>query len=563
MRNTLKKFSIFAVGLLFVGPACTNLDEDLYDAVTSDNFFQTEEEFIAALGQAYSSMSGMGNSGSLWSDNEVSSDEMLVATKGGDWYDGGVLVQLQDHTWTADNGHFNNAWGYLYGGISTCNRLIFQFNELKAAGNPDADAFIAELRAVRALYYFWAMDAFGNPPLSIDFTDTSPPANNSDFATGRREVFTFIENELNDVIPLLTETVGGAAYGRMNKASALALRCKLYLNAEVYTGTEHYADAIADADAVMAFGYSLSGSFSDNFTVNNGGSPENIFVIPYDKVFNGGFNWNAMTLHYANQSTYKLTFQPWNGYATIEEFYNSYIDPAQNPGPQGPVWSGLATFDASTPGGDKIPNDVGTQDARLSSFVVGPQFNADGTPTNDPAFEGETANSPDPDGTRLNFTPRSNMYYPDGWRQGGARIGKYEFEIGGTENMSNDFVIFRLADIMLAKAEAQWRTGNSAGALAIVNQIRARAGVDPLSDLDGPVSFDLTGGDVPGGEILNERGREMFAEMTRRQDLIRFGVFGKTWWEKDVESPATMTVFPIPQPQLDASSALNQNPGYN
>jgi hypothetical protein len=365
---------------------------------------------------------------------------------------------------------------------------------------------------------------------------------------------------LNEIIPLLTETVGGAAYGRMNRPAALALRCKLYLNAEVYTGTARYADAIADADAVMSYGYSLAGAYSDNFTVNNSGSPENIFVIPYDKVFNGGFNWNAMTLHYASQFTYKLTFQPWNGYAAIEEFYNSYVDPAQNPGPQGAVWTGLAPFD---PANDKQPNDVGTLDSRLSNFLVGPQFNADGTPTNDPAFEGETSVAPDPDGTRLNFTPRTNMYYPNGWRQGGARIGKYEFEIGGTENMSNDFVIFRLADIMLAKAEAQFRTGNSAGAMTIVNEIRARAGVDPFTDLDGPVSFNPTGPSIAGGEILNERGREMFAEMTRRQDLIRFGVWGETWWEKPTPSDANRIVFAIPQPQLDASSALHQNPGYN
>jgi hypothetical protein len=560
MRNIFKKFSILAVGLLFVGPACTDLDEVLYDAVTSDNFFQTEEEFIAALGQAYSSMGGLGNHSNLWSTNEISSDELVITTKGGDWYDGGVLIQLHDHTWTADNGFFNNTWGMLYGGIGTCNRLIFQFEELRAAGNEDADAYIAELRGIRALWYYWAMDAFGNVPLSIDFTDTDPPANSSDFQAGRQAVFNFVESELNAVIPLLTDAVGGSAYGRMNKAAALALRCKLYLNAEVYTGANRYADAIADADAVMAYPFSLSGSYSDNFAIQNSGSSENIFVFPYDKVFAGGFNWPAMTLHYASQNTFKFTFQPWNGYAVVEEFYNSYVDPAQNPGPQGPVWTGLANF---TPGSEKVPNDVGTTDLRLSNFLVGPQFNADGSITVDPAFEGETSVAPDPDGTTLNFTPENNMLQPNGWRQGGARIGKYAYEIGGTENMSNDFVIFRLADIMLAKAEAQARLGNKGGALTIVNEIRARAGVDPLTSVDGPVSFDLTGGSVEYGNILNERGREMFAEMTRRQDLIRFGVFGSTWWEKPTTSAATREVFPIPQPQLDASSALNQNPGYN
>ena len=554
MNKILKKFSVFAVALLFVGPACTNLDEELYSAVTSDNFFQTEEEFIAALGQAYSSLSGIGNHSNLWSSNEISSDELIITTKGGDWFDGGILIQLHQHSWTPDNGFFNNTWTFIYGGINTCNRLIFQFEELKAGGNQDADAFIAELRGVRALWYYWALDAFGNVPLSIDFTDTDPPANNSDFQAGRQAVFNFIESELSAIIPLLDETVGGTAYARFNRATAYALQSKLYLNAEVYTGTPRYADAITAADNVMSYGYSLSGSYSDNFAINNSGSPENIFVVAFDKVFNGGFNWAAMTLHYASQNTFNFTFQPWNGYAVVEEFYNSYVDPAQNPGPQGGVWTGLAPFD---PANDKTPNDVGTLDSRLSNFLVGPQFNADGTPTIDPAVEDF-----DPDGSRLNFTPENNMINPNGWRQGGARIYKYPYELGGTENASNDFVIFRLADIMLTKAEAQWRSGNTAGALAIVNQIRARANVDPLTDLDGPLSFDLTGGDVSGGEILNERGREMFAELTRRQDLIRFGVFNEVWWEKPDASSSTYEVFPIPQPQIDASSALNQNPGY-
>jgi starch-binding outer membrane protein, SusD/RagB family len=241
-----------------------------------------------------------------------------------------------------------------------------------------------------------------------------------------------------------------------------------------------------------------------------------------------------MTLHYASRGVYRLTDQPWNGYSTVEEFYNSYVDPVKNPGPQGPVWKGLA----QTP-------ETGTRDARLSNFVVGPQFNPDGTRTIDPAAE-----SSDPDGPPLTFTPRINEIYPNGWRQGGARIGKYEYEIGGTPNMSNDFVVFRLADIMLSLAEARWRLNSGdAVALALVNQIRERAGVTPF-------------GALTADNLLAERGREMFAEMTRRQDLIRFGKFNDPWWEKSASQPHHR-LFPIPQQQRDANSKLTQNQGYN
>ena len=546
MKNIFKKFSVFAVGLLFVAPACTDLTEELYSEVTADNFFQTDEEFIAALGQAYSSLSALGGHANVWSISELASDELVVTTKGGDWYDGGVLIDIHRHEFTPDNGFFNNAWTTLYGGIGTANRLIFQFQELEDAGNTEAGAFVAELRAVRALWYYWALDAFGNVPLSIDFTDETPPSNNANFSAGKLEVYNFIESELNEIIPLLDASSSGSTYGRMNQAAALALRSKLYLNAITYTGTAQWTKAAADAATIMGGtvgSFSLSSSYSDNFAIENSGSVENIFVIPYDKVFATGFIWAPMTLHYANQGTYKFTFQPWNGYAVVEEFYNTYWDPVKNPGPQGAVWTGLAEH--TDP---KIPNGTGTQDARLANFLVGPQFNADGTITIDPGYEVEGENK-DPDGINLNFTPRNNMVHPFGWRQGGARMGKYPYEIGGTPDASNDFVIFRLADIMLTRAEALWRINPGDGeALSLVNEIRARAGVDPFSILTADNLFD-------------ERGREMFAEMTRRQDQIRFGKWGEEWWEKNV-STEKFLIFPIPQVQIDASSALNQNPGF-
>ena len=114
--------------------------------------------------------------------------------------------------------------------------------------------------------------------------------------------------------------------------------------------------------------------------------------------------------------------------------------------------------------------------------------------------------------------------------------------------MSNDFVVFRLADIILSLAEAKFRLGQSAEALVLVNNIRDRANVDPFATLTEE-------------NLLAERGREMYAEMTRRQDLIRFGKFDDAWWEKAVSAP-TFQLFPIPKVQRDANDKLPQNPGY-
>lgn len=521
------------VGLTVFTLSCTNLDEELYSDVTADNFFKTDDEFIAALGQAYSSLGGIGNHTGLWSINEISSNELVICTKGGDWYDGGEPIAMHAQTWTASHSWLNNAWTFIYGGINTCNRLIYQFQEL---GTPEADAFIAELRGIRALWYYWAVDAYGNVPLVVDFTNTEPPATSS-----RQDVYNFVESELTDVIPLLPTAKDASTYGRMTKWVALAIRCKLYLNAQVFTSTPQWQKAANDAQNIIDNGgYALEPVYKANYLINNAGSKENIFVYPYDKVFAQGFNWVMMTLSVASQPMYNLAAQPWNGYQTVEEFYNSYIDPVQNPGPQGPVWKGL-TKDIN---GDGISDDIGTVDGRLSNFLVGPMYNQDGTRTLDGGFEPN-----DFDGAPVTFTPELNEIYPQGLRQAGARIAKYEFEVGGTQNMSNDFVIFRLGDIILSLAEAEFQMGQTAEALVLVNNIRDRAGVDPFP---GPLTAD---------QLYAERGREMYAEMTRRQDQIRFGKWEEAWWEKEIKD-AHYKLFPIPKPQLDANPKLSQNPGY-
>jgi hypothetical protein len=390
------------------------------------------------------------------------------------------------------------------------------------------------------------LDAFGNIPIVTDFADETAPATKT-----RKEVYDFVLKELNETIPLLPTSKDGTTYGRITKWSALMIRMKLYLNAEVYVGTPQWALAAADASEIITSGpYSLSASYSSNFAIENSRSNENIFVYPYDKVFARGFNWPMMTLHIVSQSTFNLTQQPWNGYQTVEEFYNSYVDPVQNPGVQGPVWKGLA-----------LTQSQGTVDGRLSNFVVGQQFRADGTTLIDPGVEplDPTGLKGDPNGPPLTFMPFLNEISPGGLRQAGARIGKYEYERGGTENMSNDFVIFRLSDVILSLAEARFRLGETAEALALVNQIRARAGnLSPFTTLTEE-------------NLLAERGREMYVEMTRRQDLIRFKKYGDAWWpfagmnrpKKVHDAGSFLEIFPIPAPQLLANPLLKQNPGYN
>jgi len=541
--TSITKYS--ALGLLLLA-SCTKLDEDsvLYDKVVGSNFNKTDAELIASLGSAYTNLYGtFGNADNIMPMQEVTSDEIVVPTRGPDWGDGGHWVRLKTHTYNADDPRPLNSWNFLFKGVNTCNRLIALFTPL----NTDVSKkYISELQALRAIYYYWLLDLFGNVPISTDFSNTTPPANNT-----RKEVYDFVEKELLENAPNLQKTgpTDEATYGRVNYYTAYATLAKLYLNAKVYTGTSQWPKAIAACDTIINSGkYALTPDYNDNFKKDNKGSSEFIWVIPYDGIKATGFTYPLITLHMAQQSVYNMGLQPWNGFASVQEFYQSYIDPTQNPGPQGTV-VGLDTKGTPT---------TGTLDKRLSNFIVGPQFQADGvTPLADAA-----ADATDPDGPNLNFTPYINELAPNAWRQSGARIGKWEIYKGNTGNLSNQYAIFRYADILLTKAEANaWNTANWSDpiTLAIVNQIRTQhGGVDPFATMTAD-------------QFLAERGREMFAEATRRQDMLRFGKYNNAFRFHTADAadnlgPAGinhLNVFPIPNTQINANKNLKQNPGYN
>ncbi|RZK47355.1 MAG: RagB/SusD family nutrient uptake outer membrane protein, partial [Pedobacter sp.] len=454
----LKSFSRYPLMLLLFVGSCTKLDEKelLFDRATDENYGKTDAELVSLIAAAYTNLYGsFGADGNIMCLQEVPSDEIVVPTRGPDWGDGGHWVRLKLHTYQAADQKISGTWNFLFKGVNTCNRVLLNLEPL---GTPESLKFISELKALRAIYYYWLLDLFGNVPISIDFTKTDPPPNNT-----RKEVYDFVEKELLAALPDLQKTGPNAneTYGRVNYYTAQAILAKLYLNAEVYSGTPQWDKAIAACDEIInSASFALMPNYRDNFKKENKGSTEFIWVIPYDEIQAQGFNLPHATLHMANQSTYQMGGQPWNGWATVQEFYNSYIDPTQNPGPQGQV-VGL------DPTGSMI---TGTRDNRLTNFLVGKQFNADGVT---PLLDG-AADVADPDGPQINFTPYMNELQPGAWRQSGARINKWEYYRGMTGQLSNDWVICRYADILLTKAESIARTNanwNEPTALALVNQI--------------------------------------------------------------------------------------------
>jgi starch-binding outer membrane protein, SusD/RagB family len=503
-----KLMTLFIV-LLTVNYSCTDLVEPQYSEVgqaTADQIEQSLADPEKTVLGAYNKLGGFGGHGSIWSMLEISTDEMMIPQRGGDWYDGGYWLRTHRHEIGSDIPGLDGTWGMLYGTIAVCNRGIAKAPILFPA---KSTAVVAELKALRALCYFYLCDMFGNVPL----IKTSPGVLEEAVTKPRAEIYAFVESELNAAAPALSKN---ATYGRINYFAAKALLAKLYLNSQVYVGKPELDKCLAACDEVISSGkYSLESNYFDNFDATNDDSKENIYVIPFDQVKRQGFNLPQMTLHYASQATFKLRDQPWNGYCSLAEFYNSY--------------------DAN--------------DKRKANLIAGQQFAPDGvTKIEDPSAE-----SNDPDGKPLNYTPEINEHFPNALRQAGVRVGKFKFKEGATPDLDNDFPILRYGDIVLMKAEVLWRkSAADATALQLVNSIRTRAGATALTALTD-VNF------------LAERGREMFAEGWRRNDMIRFGKYFKKYdkFKSADGEAACKSLFPIPKGQLNSNTNLKQNECYN
>ena len=499
--------------------SCTDLEPEIFSDLTPANFPQSEADIVSSYLSVYTRLYPLLNHGGYMSIQEVSSDEIMIPQRGSDWFDGGIWLRTHRQTFDPQDPQYNGSWIFLYQGALQANLVI---SAIQGSSLPEADkaVFLAELRTLRAYFYYQLTDAFGDVPL---VTEESDPADTEPAATPRADVYNYVISELEAAAPDLSRETGSATYGRINYWVNRALLSRFLLNAEVMTGTARWADAAAAADEVInSNNFSLTDNYFENFDPDNDngfqGTSENMWVIPYDApALAGGFNIAQMTLHYSSQQTFDLQEQPWNGYCTLQEFYESYED------------------------GDARKGVSGDNSVR-GNFLAGPQFDING----DPLIDGS---ADDPGGVEIVFTPEVNALEPNAFRQAGARVFKYGYETGSPNSLRNDFPLIRYAEVLMNKAEAMFRQ-NQGGYGMLVNMIRERADLDPVAE-----------GDMNADFLLAERGREFFYEGTRRQDLIRFGEFTSAWFAKGATGE-TAEIFPIPTPQLNANRNLEQNPGY-
>lgn len=539
MRNSNKFIKLVIVLVLCTVGACKKLDPKVYSVVESKNFWQTPDQIAAGIAPAYAQLANIPD-GNFHDMQEEPSDELVVPARGNDWLAAGQHIQLFTHTWTASTQQVQDTWTDLFAGVTKINFILSIVNSLSPAP-PTLPKINAELKTLRALYYYWLMDLYGNVPLVTDFA-TNP---NSIKNSPRKDVFAFIESELKTNMDLLPTEKSTTTYGRATRYMAFSLLAKLYLNSNIYVGTTRYPDCIKMCDSVIAGGYTLSPNYFDNFQQNNDASPENIFVVPFDHVNIIGNNFSAQTLHYQNDQNYQITGGGWNGYCTNAEFYSH--------------------FDTTSTYSVKGNNTYRTyNDMRSGQFIIGQQYAEFATyPPNTNVLSSSTDASlkikDAQTGKFLSFyADIKEISNPaDTFRLAGLRSVKYWPNPGVQSSMNNDMVIFRLADILLMRAEASLRNGSASSTdLDYVNQIRLRAysGVD---------KYKWTMADLTLNNLFYERGREMAWENVRRQDCIRFGNFASARKpQKLQDADDHWQIFPIPTNQHSANNNLVQNPGY-
>lgn len=509
--------------LMLICSACTKLDPETFSEIVEETIVYKESDTSAIISQAYSPLRPvMADWMGYFDLQEESADAIITPARPNGWYDGGTYQRMHRHTWTSLQEQPGALWGRVYAGVVNTNRAIWLISSGTLPVDAAKESLLAELHALRAFYYYLLCDNFGNVPLVTDYKDLSVPKQSK-----RKELYDFIVKELNDNIPLLRETAGTAMYARFNKWAAKTLLARMYLNAGVYSGTTAWEQCLQQCNDLKQAGvYMLEPNYRDNFRTNNESSRELIFTVPYDETNAPGFIIHMKTLDPLSQQVFKMEAQPWGGNCAVPQFIDTYD-----------------------------PDDTRLRD----TWLQGPQRTPAGVEV-------------------INYV-KSVESIEKSKSNEGYRIGKYEIRQGAKGSLSNDFPIFRYAEVLMMRAECLLRTGKAAEAAAQVTEVRqrvftatpAKATVSAADLLKGSVYnygywnngqvTEVQGGnDVQYGRLLDELGWEFAAEAHRRQDLIRFGVFTVKKWFQHRPNGEGRKLFLIPQEEINKNGNLEQNP---
>ena len=573
----MKQYIIGSMLLSSILLASCSLDETPRSKFSEEEAFSTPKlVYVNTVANVYSSIgNGLYGSdgGSVHTFQEFSSDASMIPGRQGDWVDGGAWQNIFLHNFESSVSKYNDVWNNLYRVIGLANSSIDRLNKYLGE-HPEYAEYVYELRALRAVYYYYVMDLFGQVPLVVSSEVSANEVNQSN----RSDVFKFVTSELAECIPHLSDSKSqneGEYYGRITKAVAYMCMAKCAINAPVYTiddttptsysafvGTDKSGKATASeeqgktvsemgkninitldgetrnawetavycADQIASLGYRLQPSYADNFIVANQNSVENIWTRPNDCVNYKIDDYNIVrTLHYNHGGA--IGYQGWNGACSSKQQMLVYGYGTANPDPRLKL-NFYTDKDYMEETGKAVEDGATGKDLEYMPLAV-----------------------------KVDFTATDD---PHAMKCAGARMKKYEFDKSTTQQYSfnNDLVIWRYADALLLKAEAEYRMGNKAEALTIVNEVRGRVAATPRTELTL-------------NDILDERMLELAWEGVRRQDQIRFCTFTEPTADRfkgvthnasagdyNDDTQGYTMVYPIPYAVLNLNKKLHQNPGY-
>ena len=537
MKNIIKM--TLAAAVLGITASCTDLDVDVKSKHT-----EYPNDPVAIEGKMsdvyYSFRQALGNN-----YNRVqtfSSDEATGVSFGTDYFDKGENIHPSIHNFMSGDDPASY-WTDLASGITKCNKIIEEFKETPKVAAP--------ARLMRAFYHFILMDSYGDVPV----LDHLPADNEAVVRSPRKEVAEFIEKEVKECLPDLSDKNDASTYGKPNKWMAEALLVKLYINWGVYTcgdvtkydvattKNSKLDECVKYCDDIIGSGlFNLNDSYRKKFMFDNGPQIKDfIYAMPYDKV-------SAQGLLYGRYRAFRRIDD-----GDTQGYYG---------GKMGKSCAGICAMNPEFADLFCLEGDD-----RNDAVLKGKVFIHD-------AITGEETDKPYIyKGTQLELTKTITLQEgglatlncgatPDGWRQGYRSIKFYpnpnEYS-AYNRYQSNDVPIFRFADIILTKAEAIKRGATATNGdtpQSLFNQIRSYVHA-PLLDHDPSLQ-----------EILDERGREFFDENWRRNDMIRFGTFESEYGfhkhsNPDARFDKTCRILPVPDDILKENTNWKQNPGYN
>ena len=538
----MKKYISILAAALVAMMTTSCLSEDPRDQLYEDDIYNNAGNiYINAVAVLYNYIGGSADSEGLqgtcrgvYDYNTLTTDEAMIPIRGGDWYDGGLWENMYQHKWSPNDLPLYNTWKYLYKVVVLANKSLYIIDKYSHYLTEEQRAtYEAEVRAVRALFYYYIMDMYGRVPIVTSYEQPQDEVVQSE----RSEVFRFIVDELQEVAELLPNERSnkmGNYYGRVTKPVAHFLLAKLALNAEIYCD-DNWTDGVPQngkeifftvdgerlnawqtcikyCDKLAEVGYVLENDYSYNFAVHNENSNENIFTIPLDKNL------------YAAQFWYLFRSRHYN--------HGGALGGSSENGTS----ANISTVLAYGYGTDE-------EDARFEKNFYAGVVEVDGKPV---MMDNGEPLEYFPLELKLNLTGSPYV------KTAGARMAKYEVDRTSHSDgrqPDNDIVLFRYADAVLMKAEAKVRNGED-GSLEL-NEVRGRVGM-PYRE-------------ATLENILEERLLELVWEGWRRQDMVRFGLYHKSYDQRtqlpDEENGYT-TVFPIPQKSIDLNPKLKQNVGY-